>query len=52
MQSVSIADCLLLPERLHIKELRGEEERGMAGGCESRERSLDGMRMRLLSILV
>ena len=26
MQSVSIADCLLLPERLHFKKLGGEEE--------------------------
>ena len=42
MQSVSTADCLLLPERLHIKELGGEEERGMAVRCESREGSLDG----------
>ena len=42
MQAVRIADCLSLPERLYIKELRGEEERGIAGRCESRERSLDG----------
>ena len=37
---------------MHIKELGGEEERGMAGRCEIRENRLMGMRMRLLSFLV
>ena len=52
MQSVSIAHCLLLPERLHIKELGDEEERGMAGRCESRERLLDGDEDEAFELLV